>query len=83
MVNKEELIKEIESYNKDLYLFEQDNLFDNFVMTDPKIDGIYLTIYFDKNGIHQQLNEWKYDMWCVDKTTTIFRSLNPIKLKNK
>lgn len=75
-------MEELNSYEKDFIRFNKEN---DFVLSDPKEDGLYLTIRCGHGGIYQVINEWKDCRWMVytaDGSKTIARSRNKIVLKN-
>jgi hypothetical protein len=75
-------MEELNSYEKDFIRFNKEN---DFVLSDPKEDGLYLTIRCGHGGIYQVINEWKDCRWMVytaDGSKTIARSRDKIVLKN-
>jgi hypothetical protein len=82
MENLKKYIEELNYYEKYFIKFNKEN---DFVLSDPKEDGLYLTIRCGNGGIYQVINEWKECKWMTDSldgSKTIARSRNKIVLKN-
>lgn len=67
----------IHKYEKPIMTFDRydDSAdFHPFLYSEPKEEGIYLTIRCGLTGIYTSLNEWKNGEWqmkCLDGSTTI------------
>ena len=86
IMDLDDLIKEMKSYEKKIMRFKRDDGIDFIPAnnTNPSKPGTYVTLRCGLGGIYQMLNEWKGSEWSTkvaDASFTIAYSREPVVLK--